>query len=221
MSQSRVDTDGLSQCRLLMLHAAGSPVCLCRLIFPAGFSFKALRWAFKRLLRQHWRPPSDFPFLSPPVRCPFQWLIYGPHKCARDAEISEEVINRTKLRKRGGKRKQTEEVTGTCGVKARAWERLWLITSVSFTVEWIISLLLYLLYLLSVSLISFHPVSWPLNSRRCVCLPLVYSPNWSQDADALAGCERHAYTPSLLDWNDGKEEDHLKEKNKIWFCWFV
>lgn len=129
MSQSRVDTDGLSQRRLLMLHAAGSPVCLCRLIFPAGFSFKALRWAFKRLLRQHWRPPSDFPFLSPPVRCPFQWLIYGPHKCARDAEISEEVINRTKLRKRGGKRKQTEEVTGTCGVKARAWERLWLIIS--------------------------------------------------------------------------------------------
>lgn len=171
MSQSRVDTDGLSQWRLLMLHAAGSPVCLCRLIFPAGFSFKALRWAFKRLLRQHWRPPSDFPFLSPPVRCPFQWLIYGPHKCARDAEISEEVINRTKLRKRGGKRKQTEEVTGTCGVKARAWERLWLITSVSFTVEWIISLLLYLLYLLSVCQPYFFPSCQLTFELPTVCMP--------------------------------------------------
>ena len=64
-----------------------------------------------------------YPLFSPPVGCPFQWLIYGPHKCARDAEISEEVINRTKPRKRGGKRKRTEEVTGTYGVKARAWER--------------------------------------------------------------------------------------------------
>lgn len=108
---------------MLMLHAAGPPVCLCWLIFPAGFSFKALRWAFKRLLRRRWRPPSDFPSLSPPVHCPFQWLIYGPHKCARDAEISEEVINRTKPRKGAGKRKQTEEVTETCRVKARAWER--------------------------------------------------------------------------------------------------
>lgn len=123
MSRTGVDTDGLSQQRLLMLHAGGPPVCLCSLIFPAGFSFKALRWAFKRLLRRRWRPPSDFPSLSPPVHCPFQWLIYGPHKCARDAEISEEVINRTKPRKRGGKRKQTEELTGTCGVKGRAWDR--------------------------------------------------------------------------------------------------
>lgn len=123
MSQSIVDTDGLSQHHLLMLRAAGPPVRLCWLIFPAGFSFKALRWAFKQLLRRRWSPPSDFPSLSPPVHCPFQWLIYGPHKCARDAEISEEVINRTKPRKKVGKRKQTEEVTGTCRVKARAWER--------------------------------------------------------------------------------------------------
>lgn len=147
MSQDRVDTDGLSQHSLLMLRAAGPPVCLRWLIFPAGFSFKALRWAFKRLLRRRWRPPSDFPSLSPPVRCPFQWLIYGPHKCARDAEISEEVINRTKPRKRGGKRKQTEEVTGTCRVKARAWERdSELLTDyfsyVSFTVDRRLSLLL-------------------------------------------------------------------------------
>lgn len=120
MSESGVDTDGLSRCRLLTLRAAGPPGCLRWLIFPAGFSFKALRWAFKRLLRQQRRPPSDFPSLSPPVHCPFQWLIYGPHKCARDAEISEEVINRTKPRKREGKRKQTEEVTETCRVKARA-----------------------------------------------------------------------------------------------------
>lgn len=108
---------------LLMPLAAGPPVCLCCLIFPAGFSFKALRWALKQLLRQQWRPPSDFPSLSPPVHCPFQWLIYGPHKCVRDAEISEEVINRTKPRKRRGKRKQPEEVTGTCRVRARARER--------------------------------------------------------------------------------------------------
>lgn len=66
MSKSRVDTYGLSQWHFLMLCAAGScrlPV-LVNTVFPAGFSFKALRWAFKRLLRQQWRPPSDFPFLS-------------------------------------------------------------------------------------------------------------------------------------------------------------
>lgn len=33
------------------------------------------------------------PSLPPPVHCPFQWLINGPHKCARDAEIAEEVVN--------------------------------------------------------------------------------------------------------------------------------
>lgn len=88
LSQSGADADGLSQHCLLMHCEAGPPVCLRWLIFPAGFSFNALRWAFKRLLRRRRRPPSDFPSLSPPVRCPFQWLIYGPHKCARDAEIS-------------------------------------------------------------------------------------------------------------------------------------
>lgn len=103
MSRSGVNTDGLSQHGLPMLCAARPAVCRRWLIFPAVFGFKALRWAFKRLLRWRWRPPSDFPSLSPPVHCPFQCLIYGPHKCAREAEISEEVINRTKPRKRAGK----------------------------------------------------------------------------------------------------------------------
>lgn len=140
--------------RLLMLWAAGPPVGLCWPIFPAGFCFKALGWAFKQLLRRRWRPPSDFPSLSPPVHCPIQWLIYGPCKCARDAEISEEVINRTKPRKRRGKRKQTEEVTETCRVKGRERERetLWLVISVSW-----FSLLLYLLYSLCVKLPFFFP----------------------------------------------------------------
>lgn len=51
--------------------------------------------------------------LSPPVHCPIQRLIYDLQKCAGDAEISEEVVNRTKPRKTGGKRKQTEKVTET------------------------------------------------------------------------------------------------------------
>lgn len=241
MSQDRVDTDGLSQHSLLMLRAAGPPVCLRWLIFPAGFSFKALRWAFKRLLRRRWRPPSDFPSLSPPVRCPFQWLIYGPHKCARDAEISEEVINRTKPRKRGGKRKQTEEVTGTCRVKARAWERdSELLTDyfsyVSFTVDRRLSLLLcctVLAFCLAPFFFSFLPVRWPLNSWWWVCLPVVCSPNWSQDADALAAWEQYSiyiYTQTLsfrdwtnteeVKWTEGSQcRRRGKGDAKIW--WFV
>lgn len=37
----------------------------------------------------------------------------------------------------------------------------------------------------------FLPASWPLNCWWRVCLPVVCSPNWSQDADALAALERH------------------------------
>lgn len=187
MSQSRVNTDGLSQHSLLMPCAARPPVCQCWLIFPAVFVFKALRWAFKRLLRWRWRPPSDFPSLSPPVHCPFQCLIYGPHKCARDTEISEEVIYRTKPRKRAGKRKRTEEVTKTCRVKAsegdeEGRENFWLIIPVDF---------LYCICCLSSCFFSFLPASWPLNFCSRVWLPVVCSPNWSQDTDALAALDWH------------------------------
>lgn len=54
------------------------------------------------------RPPSDFPRLSPAVHCPFQRLIYGPHKCARDAEIAEEVVN-TVLRNKTSEEGREEE----------------------------------------------------------------------------------------------------------------
>ena len=39
---------------------------------------------------------------------------------------------------------------------------------------------------------SFLPVSWPLNSSWWVTLPAVCSPNWSQDADALAVSEQYS-----------------------------
>lgn len=144
----------------------------------------------------------------------------APHKCARDAEISEEVINRTKPRKRGGKRKQTEEVTGTCRVKARPWERdrererLTDYFSRFYCREKACSAAVFTV--LAVCLAAFFsllPVSWPLNSWWWVCLPVVCSPNWSQDGDALAAWEQYSIYIHLLFEIEPtqRREDELKE----------
>lgn len=122
MSQRRLDTYSLSQWHFLMLHAAGPITCVPRLLlyFQQVSVLKLSGGPLNVCSDNSEGLPLIFHLpLPPPVRCPFQSLIYGPHKCARDAEISEEVINRTRTKKRGGTRKQTEEVTGTCRVKAQ------------------------------------------------------------------------------------------------------
>lgn len=97
--------------------------------------------------------------------------------------------------KRGGKRKQTEEVTETWGVKAWVWERDrifdWLFQSVLLER---VSFFAAVFTVLGICLaaFSFLPVSWPLNSSWWITLPAVCSPNWSQDADALAVSEQYS-----------------------------
>lgn len=152
MSQRRLDTYSLSQWHFLMLHAAGPITCVPRLLlyFQQVSVLKLSGGPLNVCSDNSEGLPLIFHLpLPPPVRCPFQSLIYGPHKCARDAEISEEVINRTRTKKRGGTRKQTEEVTGTCRVKAQVWQRKrgrFLAYYFSFTVEGRLTLLLCLLY---------------------------------------------------------------------------
>lgn len=166
MSQRRLDTYNLSQWHFLKLHAAGPIGCVCCLIlyFQQVSVLKLSGGPLNVCSDNSEGLPLIF-HLPPPVRCPFQSLIYGPHKCWRDAEISEEVINRTSPKKRGTT-KQTEEVTGTCSKSASMREKEGEIFGLLFKFycrEKTHCYSVYCTHCLSGCLVSFLPVTWPLN----------------------------------------------------------